>query len=70
VILQVRKKVEVCTDPQRRCYDGVWASSKWVWTEWSDVYRPRTREDAEDSVRTYREINPQHQYRIIEDANT
>ena len=36
--LWVRYKREVCTDPQRRYYDGAWARSEMRWTEWTDLY--------------------------------
>lgn len=40
-----RKFIEVCTDPQRRYYNGTWFSSEFIWTEWevleSDVSAER-----------------------------
>lgn len=29
-----RRKVQVNTDPQRRCYNGCYAKSELRWTEW------------------------------------
>lgn len=63
--LECRKQIEVNTDPQRRCYNGVHAKSEMVWTEWYDLYDIRSEQDAQDSIELYRRINPTHEYRLV-----
>ena len=66
--LQYRSLVEVCTDPQRRCYNGASASSEMRWTEWKTLlsaWGSRTKEDLENSLKTYQQINPKDEYRVI-----
>jgi hypothetical protein len=67
--LLVRKQVEINTDPQRRCYDGGHFSSKMVWTDWAEVYRPATKEDGEASIRTFQSINPNDEYKLLPSEN-
>jgi hypothetical protein len=64
VELYFRQQVEVNTDPQRRCYDGANYSSAMVWTEWV-LIGPYSREDAESSMKTFQDINPDREYKII-----
>lgn len=59
-----RKKIEVNTDPQRRCYNGCHFSSEIVWGEWESFGR-YTKEDGESSIRTFQSINPSHEYKLI-----
>lgn len=61
----VRKQIEVNTDPQRRCYNGCHFSSKTVWTEWERLYKT-TKEDGEDSIQTFKAINPSREYKLEE----
>lgn len=70
-ILQVSYLREVCTDPQRRCYNGVFFSSRMEWTEWADLWGERgTREEVEESMRQWQKINPKdRKYRIVENPN-
>lgn len=63
-LLQVRKKITINTDPQKRCYNGCHYSSEEVWTEWEPVCSFRLREDAEESIRVFKKINPSREYRI------
>ena len=35
--IQFRRKIEVNTDPLRRCYDGHHFSSEVQWTDWADL---------------------------------
>lgn len=62
--VELRKKVEVCTDPQRRCYDGCFFSSEWVWEDW---WTPGTDfaslEEAEASVKSWKACD-ESAYRI------
>lgn len=60
-----RRKIEVNTDPQRRCYNGCHARSEMRWTEWYDLVDSRTMEDAEDTIRTFQRANPTHEYEIL-----
>ena len=34
VSIEQRKRLLINTDPQRRCYNGAYASSELVWTPW------------------------------------
>lgn len=63
--LMVRKRIEVNTDPQRRCYNGCHFSSEMVWTEWERLYKI-TKEDGEASIQTYKTINPGREYKLEE----
>jgi hypothetical protein len=38
------------------------------WTAWEDICRYGSREDAEDSAKTFKRINPGREYRILEIA--
>lgn len=62
--LLFRKKIVVNTDPQRRCYDGCHFSSVKVWTDWQPVAPYRTLEDAQSAAATFKQINPERQYKI------
>lgn len=62
--IECRKKIEVNTDPQRRCYDGVHARSEMRWTEWQGFGR-YTKEDGEESIACFKAINPSHEYRLV-----
>ena len=63
--LLVRKQIEVNTDPQRRCYNGVHAKSEMVWTDWAEVYHPLNQEEGEDSIRVFQAINPTRKYKLL-----
>jgi len=53
MIIWVRKKIEVPTDPQRRYYNGCWFSSKMVWSEWEALGYPKTKEDGESQIKDW-----------------
>lgn len=59
-----RKGGMVNTDPQRRCYNGCNFSEEFRWGEWYTVCRYASLEDAADSVRTFKAINPGREYEI------
>lgn len=63
-MIQFRDLVTVNTDPQRRCYDGCHFSSEQVWTDWRNLYTLRNLADAEDSVKTYKRINQNSDFRL------
>jgi len=65
-VVQVRKRIVVNTDPERRCYDGCNASEEEVWTDWGDVCPHTELAVAEHSCRVFKEINPGREYRIIQ----
>lgn len=67
--IHFRKRIEVNTDPQRRCYNGCHFSSEMVWTGWSRIYALPTLEDAEQSIVSYKAINPSYEYRIEEEES-
>lgn len=59
-----RRQYEVNTDPQRRCYWGVHAKSEWVWTDWYYIGCTFTLEEAEESISSWKSINPKrHEYK-------
>lgn len=60
-----RKRIEVNTDPLRRCYDGHHFKSKMIWTDWCDIYDLPSRIDAEDSAKTFKTINPSNEYKVL-----
>ena len=67
--LWVRYKREVCTDPQRRCYNGAWASSEMRWTEWTDLLDYHTLAEAEDTKAVFEKCNADlkdREYKISE----
>lgn len=54
--IQSRKLIEVNTDPQRRCYNGVHAKSELVWTAWVDLC-DATLENVERRLKYWRGLN-------------
>lgn len=55
-IIQMRQRVVVNTDPQRRCYYGVHARSELGWSAWEDfLIVPEDR--IEDRVRWWEDLN-------------
>jgi len=54
--IQSRILIEVNTDPQRRCYDGVHAKSELRWTEWIDLC-DTTPEDAQRQIKFWSDLN-------------
>jgi len=61
-----RRKYEVNTDPQRRCYWGVHAKSEIHWEPWSRMVGWDTKEYAEESARAFRVGNNQCEYEVRE----
>lgn len=61
--LWVRKPVVVNTDTLRRCYDGCNFSEMTIWGNW-DLIGTYSRENAESSMKTFSEINPDWEYEI------
>ena len=61
--IKCRKKVEVNTDPRRRCYNGAHFSSEMQWTEWQE-WGKYTKEDGESTIATFQSINPSHEYKL------
>lgn len=54
--IRFRTRVEVNTDPQRRCYNGCHFSSELRWTEWA-IIDSTTQEKAEARLKFWRELN-------------
>ena len=73
-ILWFRKKFEVNTDPQRRCYNGCHFSSEMRWTAWDTLIRfrswPDNRAEALASATTYQAINKNSEYRVLPEGET
>jgi hypothetical protein len=73
--IEFRCLIEVNTDPQRRCYYGVYAKSEMRWTEWSimesDVpphrveYRLEFWRDLNDYAVKERGQGAKREYRVI-----
>jgi hypothetical protein len=51
-----RLRIEVNTDPQRRCYHGVHAKSELQWTEWEEL-EFTTAEKSEKRLKFWLELN-------------
>lgn len=59
-VILVRKRIEINTDPQRRCYNGCHFSSALVWTEWAVIERSewlRPGANMADRLKFWRELN-------------
>lgn len=54
--IQVRRRVLVNTDPERRCYDGHHFSSEWRWTPWEDIEEGVRDERMEDRLLFWRAL--------------
>lgn len=53
MIIEMRKRVLVNTDPQSRCYDGAHFSSKMQWSPWEELERGVS----EDRLKFWVELN-------------
>jgi hypothetical protein len=60
--LWARRPIEINTDPQRRCYNGCHFSSIKGWAPWEDLYSLPTVEEAQESIASWRKLNPSHEY--------
>jgi hypothetical protein len=57
-VVERRRQVEVNTDPMRRCYYGVHASSEFQWTSWEALESwPDSQEVAEKRIEFWRNLN-------------
>lgn len=56
-VIKMRSRREVNTDPQGRCYYGVYASSKIVWTAWENLEHCSSKEEAEERILFWRDLN-------------
>ena len=55
--LRSRKRIEVNTDPQRRCYNGCHFSSELQWTAWEVLDSNLPEAKVESSLKFWRELN-------------
>ena len=55
-VIYYRNKIEINTDPQRRCYKGCPASSELVWTSWTPL-ETVTAERVARRCQFWRELN-------------
>lgn len=55
-VIRARRRIEVNTDPQRRCYNGCHFSSEWRWTEWGILDRADA-DKVETRLKFWRELN-------------
>lgn len=56
IIIQQRLRIEVNTDPQRRCYNGCHACSELQWTQWENL-ETLTKEKVEQRLDFWKELN-------------
>lgn len=56
IVIRTRRRIEVNTDPQRRCYNGCHFSSELRWTAWEVLDRVAP-EKAEARLKFWRELN-------------
>lgn len=56
-VLMTRAKVFVNTDPQRRCYNGAYASHEYAWAPWVVLDRCASQEAADRRLKFWRELN-------------
>lgn len=52
-----RRRSEINTDPQRRCYYGVHARSEYVWSEWYSLGVTDSEDEAIKSVASWKQCN-------------
>lgn len=52
-----RKRIEVNTDPQRRCYNGCHAKSELLWTEWAELEYDVPEDKIARHMEFWRELN-------------
>ena len=55
--IEMRQKVLINTDPQRRCYDGCHFSSELVWLDWEVLRYDVAEEDLERKLKFWTELN-------------
>lgn len=55
--IERRSRIEVNTDPQRRCYNGCHAKSELRWTDWAIVDWDIAQERIEKRLTFWRELN-------------
>lgn len=65
-MLRVRRKVEVNTDPQRRCYNGCHASSEMQWSPWQTLFARNDKASLEETMAVFQRANPTNEYKITE----
>ena len=53
----MRKRIEVNTDPQRRCYNGCHAKSELRWTGWQVLEYSVPEAKVDGSLTFWRELN-------------
>ena len=56
MIIQTRQRVEVNTDPQRRCYNGCHYKSEFIWTPWEHL-ADVTPEKVDYALAWWRDLN-------------
>lgn len=52
-----RRQIEVNTDPQRRCYNGVHAKSEMLWTAWGSLETGLSADKVERRLKFWQELN-------------
>lgn len=49
--IKMRKRIEVNTDPQRRCYNGCHAKSELRWLEWESLHSGVPEREVADELK-------------------
>ena len=55
--IETRHRIEINTDPQRRCYNGVHARSEIVWTQWETIDFFIKSDRIEERLEFWRSLN-------------
>lgn len=55
--IEVRSKILINTDPQRRCYNGCHFSSDLIWSQWELLNYDIPEEEVERKLKFWRELN-------------
>ena len=55
--IECRSRIEVNTDPQRRCYNGCHFSSELQWTAWETLESGLTQEKLDRRMTFWTELN-------------
>jgi len=56
-MIEERNRIEVNTDPQRRCYNGCHFSSEVVWTSWDWIEWDVPADKIQERLTFWRELN-------------
>lgn len=55
--IECRQRIEINTDPQRRCYNGCHAKSEMMWGPWKILVYDIPKEKVEELLKWWRKLN-------------